>query len=660
MSSDQDAPPRDAPLRRRADREGGGDRALDWAVRDTDVLLEPHSPLAIADVLTRPDGAFDLVPAGATGASPREPGAGAAGGPRAPRARANLLTRHDPEALRQRCRRAVVESALVRARTERRLWLAAGFLVGTDATGTALRAPLLRWPALLVCRPAGAGYELRIADPVPRANRALADRLARLHGVVLPVPDPSAPLADHFGRVAERVRALPGLELEFDVALGNAADEGYGLAAPAPGTLPDVPEAFDVPLAMALAGDVDLAGLDSILALMPDVSVSRAALPGRVSALRECAAKLAARGLEGVEFGALAGLPARLEALLGPAERALATTSVARLSGERPIEAGALARLGNIMELVDKAPPGIEHHRHPDLAYARSGALLRRARHQAQLVEDEFAALQDRFELDRIPSKTQLLQLIDRLGGAGGTVPDVVDADYFRARRQVMEFSTVAGAHVDEAQLRSLGQLARVLRFRELFVNNTEYRRALGGGYRGLRTDWVALGAAVDYAAELAEVLDSEAMAARAMGDFGAFRDALIGDLDALRAGSDALLGLLGLFGTGWRRRPAIELLAHARTTVPKLAEWRRELGDFSAHRSVTPRIVLSRLSDGTGDDAERRLRAARERIDLHLASGEGSVESVARTLEWLRAASRRAAEERLGIDAIVDHLQIA
>ena len=655
MSFDEDVPTIDAPARRRTDRDGGGERALDWAERDSDVLLGPHSPLAIADVLTRPGGAFDLVP---TDAAPggREP---PTDGPRAPRARANLLTRHAAAELRARCRRAVVETALVRARGERRLWLAAGFLSGTDAAGETLRAPLLRWQAVLVCRPEDDGYEVRIGDPAPHANPRLAVRLAREHGVVLPPPDPALPLADHFGRLAELVRAVPGLELEFDIALGNAAAPSEERAPPAAGALPDVPEHFDVSLAMALAGDVSLDQLDAVLALMPDVPTFRTALPGGVSALRDCAVKLAARGLDGVEFGALDGLAARLEALTGPVTAALGSATVRTLAGERPVEVGQLARLGNIIELVDKAPAHVEHHRHPDLAYASSAALLRRARHQARLVEDEFAALQDRFRLELVPPKAQLLELIGRLGGTNGGVPDVVDADYFHARRRFMEFSTVRGAHVDDSHLRSLGQLARVLRFRELFVNNTEYRRALGGGYRGLRTDWAALESVVGYGNELAEVLGSEALAANAMADFGAFRAGLVEDLDALRAASEALLGLLGLFGTGWRRRPARDLVAHARDTIPKLAEWRREFGDLSGHRTATPAAVLSRFSND-GGETERRLAAAHERIGLHLSSGDISPESVAGTLEWLRAASRRAAAERLDIAAIVDHLQIA
>lgn len=652
----------DPPARRRGDRDGGGERALDWGVRDCDVLLGPHSPLAIADILTRADGAFDLVATDAPTAA-REP---SSGGPRARRTRANLLSCHTAAELRARCRAAIVEIALVRRRGERGLWLAAGFLVQRDESGRSRRAPLLRWPATLVCKPGDAGHEVRLLEACPSVNPRLAASLARSHSLSLPALDPTAPLAEHFGRLAELVAPHADLELEFDIGLGNAALAPAGAraggAADAPGALPDVSEHVDVPLAMALTGDVSLEQLDAILALMPDVPTSSDALPASVAALRHHSVKLAARGLDRVEFGALDALPARLGALTDAVGRALGSPTVARLAVERPIEVGQLAKLGNIIELVDKAPGPVESHRHPDLAYASSGALLRRAKHQAQLVEAEFASLQDRYALDKVPPKAQLLQLIDRLGGApGGGVPDVIDADYFHARRRFMEFSLVKPAQIDGAHLRSLGQLARVLRFRELFVNNTEYRRALGGGYRGLRTDWAALETVVDYAAELAGVLGSEALAALAMADFGAFRTNLVNDLETLRAGSEALLGLLALFGVAWRRRPAHELVAHAGDTVPRLAEWRDEFGDMHAHRRQTPGDVLSRFSsDGSGGETERRLVAARARIDLLLSSGETSPETVAGTLEWLRTASRRATEERLTIGAIVDHLRIA
>ena len=48
--------------RRRQDQLEKWDRALDWGVRDGDIDVHPHSPLAISDILTQSGGTLDLIP----------------------------------------------------------------------------------------------------------------------------------------------------------------------------------------------------------------------------------------------------------------------------------------------------------------------------------------------------------------------------------------------------------------------------------------------------------------------------------------------------------------------------------------------------------------------------------------------------------------------
>jgi len=47
--------------RRRSDRRESDQRALKWFVRNGDITLFPHSPLALADVLSADNGSFDLI-----------------------------------------------------------------------------------------------------------------------------------------------------------------------------------------------------------------------------------------------------------------------------------------------------------------------------------------------------------------------------------------------------------------------------------------------------------------------------------------------------------------------------------------------------------------------------------------------------------------------
>jgi len=196
-------------------------------------------------------------------------------------------------------------------------------------------------------------------------------------------------------------------------------------------------------------------------------------------------------------------------------------------------------------------------------------------------------------------------------------------------------------AHIEQEHRHRLKQLAKVLRFRELFVNNTEYRQSLGTHYRGLRTDWARLTRAVGFAQELAEVLGSEAMAAIAIADFPQFRRSLVADLDALRSGNDALREAIKVFGRQWETQPVEMFRTHLEETSFRLHEWRLSFGELMTA-------------------TEQRVRAARARIADTLRSGQGDIDTVTGTLEWLRTASRHATERQLDIGAIVDHLQIA
>jgi len=677
MSDDSDSV---TPRRRASDRAPGVARALAWGERDSDMLLLPHSPLALADVLAHPHGHFDLLACASpelvsrsstqdepppasparsqarvqsiTAAQPRR---------RGPRTSGNLLTRHSASTLRERLRAAVVEAALVRQRDERRLYLVAGFL---RADG--LDAPVLMYPSLLITEQDGKGPRLRIEDTVPDQNRQAIAHCRTTFDVQLPALERDELLADYFARLAAAIAPIAGLDLAFEIAIGNA-DASF-LHDPSDGpTLPALPERFDAPLAMALAGELSLEQLQGVRQLVPPRSAHPMTAAGGTSngtdstaRLRSCSAKLASRGLDHIAFGQMGELPERIDRWRLVIAQAQRCTTVSRLFAGHVFTVTQLARLGGIIELIDKAPTAIEAARHADLAYESTTHLLRRARHQAQLLEDEFAALQAVFVLDKVPGKSELLQLMDDLGGVHGDLA-VIDQDYFHARRQFMEFSVEKPAQLDEQHRRHLSQLVKVLRFRELFVNNTEYRRALGTGYRGLRTDWNALNTIVGYARELASVLGSETLAATAMRDFTAFRTALIDDLDTLRTGADALSEAVATIGPSWRGQSVSALLVHLEETAERLRIWQDRFADLSWQESLTPADVLSRTGDTVRSDAasEHRLRIARERVAQSLQGGGDQADTVLQTLDWLQLAGQRAAERRLDVDAILDYLQL-
>lgn len=686
--------PESGHARRARDGVTDARRSLDWGTRASDVLLFPHSPLALADVLTHPKGRFDLLPVPPASSAAADElvrenalaGEAATDAPvvslqqrrrqRNPRERVNLLTRHGDEELLERCRQLIVENALVKDRGVRQLFLAAGFVSWTDAIDRDLRrrAPLLLFPVLLVRLPEERRYELRLDGSEPLGNDGLVRLMLEQHELVLPPAPPGSPLADYLALVAGLVTTVDGLTLDFEIALGNA-DLPPRVATTEPVRLPGFPTLFDRELATSITGTFSLDELHAVLHLLPDYANltlpagaptppddSASTTDMAIARLREYAARLAAEGLDKIEFRHLGALPDSLIRWRAATDAGLSTATVESLVGKATIGARHLVRLAGIIELIDKAPSGIEHYAHPDLCFRATSGVLRRARHQARLIEDELAALQDWFVLDKVPAKRQLLSLIEELGGSVGVEPDIVDADYFNARRQFMEFSIEKPANLTPEHRRLLGQLAKVLRFRELFVNNTEYRSALGPGYRGLRTDWDALEAMSDYATELADVLESETLAAAALSAWPVFRKAFVADLEKLQQAADATRRLLRIGGARWQTRPIDELLSHTFELGTRLEGWSQEYGRIDSHARRTPASVLSRFSGRERDDmlTEVRVGETQAHIDALLVEDENRRAVISATLAWLHEASDVAARHELGVEALQARLQLS
>lgn len=687
--------------RRRSDKIALGDnRALDWGTLESDISLLPHSPLALADVLSSHGGFLDLIPApvdDGTLAEQTNPNHSKAQNDdncsdsaleyaqhsdlsnsahrrtRQPRDRFNLLTRHSATDLLSQCKKILVENALVKNKGDRQLYLAAGFISWPDANNAneRKRAPLLLYPALLVRVPEEPRYEVRLAGDTPEFNQALMLHTEQRFAIKIPEFDDTAPLNDFFAQVAQSIQGSGTLALEFETALGSASllhsehNQTQAIA------LPDIPANFNVGLAMSISGNKNLMQLNSVLQLIPNYVGSptfkeqSATLPSQtesVASLRKYAARLAAEGLDHVEFGQLSTLPSMMMKWTDAVEAGLNSNTIKQVLDMSELSVREMVRLASIIELIDKAPATIDPLGHPDLCYSNTALLMRRAQHQARLIEDELEALQEHFVLDKVPAKSQLLSLMAELGGTLEHNDELIDADYFNARRQFMEFSMLKPANLTAEHRRLLSQLAKVLRFRELFVNNTEYRAALGPAYKGLRTDWSVLASISDYARELADVLESETIAAQILANWPSFRAAYSVELDTLQTAADGCRRLLGTIGTRWQTRKVTALINHSSLVGPRLLDWQTTYGFVENHADKTPAMVLSSFSGKSREDVvvETQVDETRSRIDQQLEAGEISREQITDTINWLLAASNTAAQHEMDIDAIVEHLQIA
>ena len=693
--------------RRKLDQQPSDQRALNWAVRSNDIILYPHSPLALADVFTSSGGCFDLLSTTQT-ISPDTLNDGIVSlqqrrRRKNPRQRANLLTQHSPESLIETCRQIQIDNALIKKRGDKRLYLVAGFLTWPDAGNKIqqFRAPLLFFPAILLCKPSPANaivetnnhavvrlntesntrndmqadyqYEVRLENNTPHWNPALYEHCRTIADITLPDFDPNEPLQDYFAHIASALADSADIELEFDIALGSSAAPAPDAdCAPPAIRLPELPAEFDAALAMTITGNKNLHELSAVLHLLRDYSlgdavpaptISTAIKPtATISNIREYSKKLATQGLDHIEFKHLTTLPENIVTWTKTVQQALDGSMINTVLADLHITPRHIIKLAGAIELIDKSPLASDQYRHPDLCYTATPALMRRARHQAQLIEDEIASLQTYFVLDKVPAKAQLLNLIEELGGSLEHEPDIVDADYFHARRQFMEFSIEKPTNLTPDHRRMLSQLAKVLRFRELFVNNIEYRLALGPGYRGLRTDWAAIEQMLAYSQEFAEFLESESLASRAMRQWESFRTTFVSELESLQSAADALRNLLRVSGPSWQSRPSTDLLKQSQQTASLLCDWHKTYGSIESHASLSPASVLAQFSGKSREDVitEIHVGETQKQIDKHIKKVEASSHAVVSTLKWLREASEVAADHQLEIDAIVDHLQIA
>ena len=430
-------------------------RALDWSTRPSDILLFPHSPLALADVLSHASGRLDLLPV--------PPSSSAAASElarenalaesvtntpvvslqqrrrrRHPRERVNLLTRHGEEELLERCRALLVENALVKRPGRAPALPRGGFrqLARRRTTRTAppRAAPALPGPARAPAR----GRWLRAATrrrpsarqrgPARRAAGSPPDRAAP--------PRPARPARRPLrpGGEPPGERNLPRARLRRSRSATPSCRARRRW--PRRCACPSLPPGFDAALAAELTGTLSLRELKAVLYLLPDYErrlEARRCPPRRTATsaqLRDVRGAATSRGCASTRSGSPPrGSTASNSDTSAPcptASPAGAARSARRCSPAASPRSSARAASAPATSCASPAssssstrrPPRSTAYAHPDLCFRPTAALLRRARHQARLIEDELVALQDWFVLDRVPAKRQLLSLIEELGGS--------------------------------------------------------------------------------------------------------------------------------------------------------------------------------------------------------------------------------------------------
>ena len=647
-------------------------RNLHWGAQATDISLLPQSPLSIQAALNQPGSRICLLPLeGQLTASKPDTRNEPPGG--------HLRTRYSEQTLREKCRQLVIESALAKSKHEKHLYIAVGFLGRAPANeDKALDSALLFYPVRLITEDiddaAGVEHLLLNEDGVPEFNYHLQEAFKDQTGIEFPPFNPRQSLAHFFSQVEHAIRQSDTASLDISMRLGIAAAPAGINPQHRPGnpTLQKIPPQFRFSLARRLIENLELGDLQTTLRLLDasnDFKFSKArsnenAAPD-IARVREFSMLLSQYGLGHVDFQLLPDLPDRINNWIADTEPVLGTELFRECMSEHEITAVQLMKLAGIVELIDKAPEHMNTLLHRDLAYRGTHLLFKRAKHQAQLIHDELAQLQRHFHLDRIPAKGQLLQLIEELGGTQDRATDhgidVVDSDYFNARRQFMDFSTDKPTTLSVEHRKLLAKLVKVLRFRELFVNNTEYRLALGPAYRGLKTDWDRLAQVLDYAQELRQVLGSAAIAASAIENWQAFRVAYTRSLPKLLTANTAVRGLLKIIRSTDQTTSTTELLIKAKFLSDQLRSWNMDYGLIKNFQDKSANSLLHLFSGKAGIDArtEDLVRDANNRIQDFLLDNQEKValQQINETISWLNGAVNT---ESISMDEIVRVMELA
>ncbi len=562
--------------RRKSDNQqnaAGVIRNLDWQTLSTDIELFDQSPLIIAEALATTDGTLRLTPAASgtpevnTLESIRQAGNDNVTSIQSLQTRRdqsdlnNLLTKHTAASLRERCRKLAVKHALVKKHGEQRLYLAVGMLdwkpvassVAEEQTAQQhLSSPLLFYPMHLETvanahSESGFTHSIRNDCDLPEFNYQLASELRNQRGITLPVYKATQTLSEFLEQINDCIANHDDLQLNPRVALGLAKAPAGITSKTQNSTLNSskLPPQFDVNLAQDIIKDMDMPELQSTLRLLTaanDVDLitdndgSDMPTTPEIYEVHEYSTLLHQHGLGHTRFQELPELPEQIDEWCDSIAPVAGSELVTEVLQQNNIGAVPLLRLAGMLELLDRAPSDIESWVHPDLAYSGTPLLFKRAKYQARLIEEELSNLKDHFHLDRVPPKHQLLQLLDELSASDGQQIEVVDSDYFHARRRFMELSIDKPTTLTDFHKRQLNKLVKVLRFRELFVNNSEYRLALGPGYRGLRTDWDELESRIEYAQGISEYVCNEMIAAQILGNWTDFRVHYLNILDELQA----------------------------------------------------------------------------------------------------------------------------
>ncbi len=298
----------------------------------------------------------------------------------------------------------------------------------------------------------------------------------------------------------------------------------------------------------------------------------------------------------------------------------------------------SLPDLARLSAQTDSTETPLSH----DLAHDSTLVLFQQALDQAVLLHAEQDTLQQQFDYSLLPDLQGLLALATELGEFAASGPDVVDANYFGARRSFSHFCHDRSLTTPKQQLDALNTLITTEQFRQLYCQNQTYTNAFGSAFQGVNTEWDQLRQRITLARSLRRVLKSDSNMRVLVNHQNAFFDWYRGVLPLLRQINDLMEAAdhwvtfdsaLSLASTTIKLQEAIETLqalqCNQASEYHSTSLWRMaqsvSLPDTEQHDMHVEHALLALqtlASDAAGDDV-------------------ASMGEVLATLDWLTTASQ-------------------
>ncbi|MDO6459805.1 DUF4011 domain-containing protein [Granulosicoccaceae sp. 1_MG-2023] len=548
-----------------------------------------------------------------------------------------LSSTHRAALLKRHCDKIIMSTALVKSRGDKQLYLATDFLRWQDQeSGLEYSAPLILYPVQIFYNDHPShpveNFLLYSDTQAPMENKPL---LAKLRDTVSDAISDFDPLNQQafLLSVAVALQSHPEFSLRRKIALNvlpTAMPGTHGFASRRNRRAEDRDLNWDV--AYGLIRERSVSDLRTVMSLLEEspacfTTDDSAALCSKE--LEERAGVLVSLGLDTLNLHHLTGLPDHIESWVNTIDAVSDNSLLQEIARSSEMTVAVYAGLAESLAMMDKLPSSDPAHYHPDHAYKNCLPTLQRAKFQYRLINTELDSLKTFFNLDPFPDPESLKELCEILDAQRECASAVVDTRYFHARKTLSALLVSGKAHYGENEELHLKRLVKILRLRDLFAQNSEYKLAFGKLFKGMATDWQLLESHIVFSRKLAEPVHSESVAAFLLQQWNTIGLSDTGISPQLQAASKATRRLMRL----------LQIPADSEMTIDQLIVLARELAPRlqALSPAEAPDELMGRLSAQVILDTTRMLRESRERYKA-LPEEERAAyrETIDATLAWM------------------------